>query len=250
MKVGFIGAGRISRSVADALIAQGHEIAFVVARDTAKAAETFPNVPCIKSVKEFSESEVDLVVEAASAEAIHQHGPQVLERYDFAILSTTAMSIPAIESALNESAQRHGTQLHLLTGGIVGLDGLMAVRASLDSVEIETVKTPAAWGIEPHEGQKVIFDGSTRLACETYPRNVNVHASVAHASLGFDACRSRLISDPQTPVLTQNVRVKGADFGWTIQLHSQSIGGVSGSLTPRSVIGNVFRLLAARVVRA
>ncbi|WP_049800730.1 aspartate dehydrogenase domain-containing protein [Cupriavidus necator] len=245
MKVGFIGAGRIARSVADALIVAGHDVAFVLSRNSQKAKERFPETSCISSMDELDASDIRLVIEAASAEAIREHGPKVLERFDFAILSTTALSTPAIETSLTEAAQEHRTRLHLLTGGIVGLDGLSAVRSSLEAVEIETVKTPAAWGIEPHEGRKVLFDGSTREACEAFPRNVNVHASVAHASLGFDQCRSRLISDPSTPALTQNLRVAGPDFGWTIQLHSQSIGGVTGSLTPRSVVGNTLRLLDA-----
>ncbi|SOY93334.1 putative Dinucleotide-utilizing enzyme [Cupriavidus taiwanensis] len=245
MKVGFIGAGRIARSVADALLATGHDVAFVLSRNPQKAKERFPQTKCISSIDELDTSDIKLVIEAASADAIQQHGQKVLERFDFAILSTTAISNPEIEKSLTETAQKHRTRLHLLTGGIVGLDGLQAVRSSLDHVEIETVKTPAAWGIEPHDGRKVLFDGSTREACAAFPRNVNVHASVAHASLGFDRCRSRLISDPSTPALTQNVRVAGPDFGWTIQLHSQSIGGVTGSLTPRSVVGNALRLLDA-----
>ena len=39
--------------------------------------------------------------------------------------------------------------------------------------------------------------------------------------------------------------VVSEDFGWTIDLYSRHIGGVSGSLTPRSVLGSVLRILSS-----
>ncbi|SIT49427.1 Dinucleotide-utilizing enzyme [Paraburkholderia piptadeniae] len=242
MNVGIIGAGRLGQSLARSLIAAGHRVAFILSRDGSRAI-ALPAVCHLTCLEEADIKGVDLVVEAASPEAVRQHGATILQFCDLAVLSTTALADAPTERALAESAGQHRTRLTLLSGGIVGLDGLHAVGLELLHVEIVTTKTPSAWGIPNHEGPIVIFDGSTREACERFPRNVNVHASVAHASIGFDRCKSVLMSDPDASALTQCVTVKGEDFGWTISLHSQSIGGVTGSLTPRSLLGNVHRLL-------
>ncbi|WP_322060270.1 aspartate dehydrogenase domain-containing protein [Paraburkholderia sp. J63] len=245
MKIGLIGAGKIAFSLATELIRNGHEVVFAYSRG--KTSQPFDTlaVPSVQHLNADDIRSVNLMVEAASAQALHEHGLAVLAQTDLAILSTTALADLEFERAVRERGAAAGTKVHVLAGGMVGLDGAASVSGYIKSLVITTTKTPAAWGIDAHAGTQTLFEGSTREACVKYPRNVNVHAGLAYSSIGFDRCRSILVSDPHAHVLSQKVEVVSEDFGWTIDLYSRHIGGVSGSLTPRSVLGSVLRILSS-----
>lgn len=244
MRIGFLGAGRIANRVAVALASDGHEIAFALSRSGSNLT-ALPDVPSVETVD--AAPLVDLVIEAASPQALSAHARAIVARCDLAVISTTGLVDDSLRDDLGALQARHGTRMTLTPGGIVGLDTLSHVRDLITSVEIRTIKPPAMWGLEPHDLKNTIFEGTTREACVAYPRNVNVHANVALASIGFDRCRSLLISDPAAKAATQHIAVEGPDFGWTIDLHSAPIGGVTGSLTPASMLGAVRKLLSDMV---
>ncbi|MBB3237074.1 aspartate dehydrogenase domain-containing protein [Phyllobacterium endophyticum] len=243
MRVGFIGAGRVVSRIAKAISNDGHDIAFVLSRKPVEGATIFGARHIVTLSDTGFLNETDLVIEAASPNAVKEFAPDILEKCDFAILSTTAFGDAEFAGKVEAIQQRTGNRLTLLSGGIVGLDGLASVGKQLVSVEIETVKSPVMWGLENHSDIRVLYEGPTREASKLYEKNVNVHASIAYLSIGFDRCKSRLISDPDAKAAYQKVRVVGEDFGWTIELHSTPIGGVTASLTPRAVLGSVRNLL-------
>ena len=76
---------------------------------------------------------------------------------------------------------------------MAGMDALLENRDVWESVEVVMKKPPANVdcanvGIDPDSIKKetVLYDGPTRGICPKFPRNVNTHASIAYAGIGFD----------------------------------------------------------------
>ncbi len=91
--------------------------------------------------------------------------------------------------------EKYGRRIYLPHGAILGLDGIFDGRYLWKEVTIETTKSPKSLGREDSV-RTIVYEGPTREACKLYPRNVNVHAAVAIAGLGFEKTVSKIISDP------------------------------------------------------
>jgi len=108
-------------------------------------------------------------------------------------------------------------------------------------VKITTVKPPASFGRADRE-KTILYEGPTRAACMMMPRNVNVHAVVALAGLGFDQTYSKIISDPDATMNSHLIEVNGLDYSMRINVSSFPLQGVTGSYTPESAFSSVKRV--------
>ena len=145
----------------------------------------------------------EVVVECAGHEAMRQYAPEILARgVDLVCSSVGVLADEGFSSQLARAAAP-GTKLFIPAGAVAGLDGLLAARtAGLRQVTYTSVKPPQAWKGTPGETKigkerTVFFEGSARQAAAEYPKNANVGAAVALASLGLERTRVRLVSDPQ-----------------------------------------------------
>ncbi len=122
----------------------------------------------------------------------------IVERSDLLLFSVTALVDDTFRAALDPTEFKHGRNVLLPHGAIIGIDGRVDAGPTLKSVRVTTTKSPASLGLPP-ESYKVVYEGPVREACVEFPRNVNVHAAIALADLEFDQTLSRIVADPAVP---------------------------------------------------
>ncbi|MBV8621189.1 MAG: aspartate dehydrogenase [Curvibacter sp.] len=218
-----VGYGAIGRSIhqrltehpqirVDHIVVPGAHVDAVQA-EVGAAVRVGPQVP----------PEAALVLECAGHAALLDHVVPALRRgVECAVLSIGALSEPGLAEQLQMAAEAGGTQAHLLSGAIGGIDAIAAARlAGLSEVLYIGRKPPAGWRGTPAEevcdlaalqAPVVILEASAREAARRYPKNANVAATVSLAGLGLDATRVRLIADPTVSENIHHVLVRGA-FG-------------------------------------
>jgi aspartate dehydrogenase len=98
----------------------------------------------------------------------------------------------------------------------------------------------AAAGVDPDSitEETVLYDGPTRGICPMFPRNVNTHAAIAYAGIGFDRTRSRLIVDPSWSDATVAIHAKAPGVDLKVE-RVEEITGVTGASTPASIYNTV-----------
>lgn len=241
--VGFLGFGKIGKALFEHLRVQdAHSAAFVHTR----TVENPSNLGC-PVVNEPDESicNADIIVECATADVLKQYFEYYIQRGDLLLFSLTAFSDNGFAEKAFALSKRYDKRLYFAHGAIMGLDGIYDARDILDSVTIETIKHPKSLGRDDTE-RTLIFEGITRDICELYPRNVNVHAAVALAGIGFDKTVSKVISDPDVETNSHIIWLDGDGFRSRLDVSSFSTGGVTGKFTPISACGSLDRILGGK----
>lgn len=240
-RVGILGCGAIGVVLAQAVLANpALELAFVFSRTEGRLKEV-PDHLRVTSQQEIISRAADLVVEAAHADLVKALAMKLVEKSDVMLFSVTALADDGIREGLRKAAMRSGRRVFLPHGAIVGIDGLVDAGATLESVTITTTKSPASLGLAPQD-YKVVYEGATRGACERFPRNVNVHAMIALAGLGFDRTVSRIVADPKVNTNSHLVEVGGTGYRFKIEVSSEAGGKVTGAYTPQSAVSALERV--------
>jgi aspartate dehydrogenase len=227
-------AGRDGRS-RGRLLAESHAVPFIIGPEALRAAA--PQV----------------VVEAASHEAVREYGVPLLESgIAFIVLSGGALCDDELRSRLEQAAMRSKAMLYVPSGGIVGLDALKAACvAGVDEVEIAVTKPPRAWkGIPYVERLGVdldrltrpvtLFEGTAREGVPHFPANVNIAAVLSMAGIGYDRTRLKVVADPALTLNTHYITVRGRSG--TISLRFES---VPFPANPKSAMLAAYSALAA-----
>jgi len=252
-KIGILGYGRIGSSLVErATESDDVTVGYVYTRPGSEPADA--DVPVVTDRSELAGRDVDLAVEAATHEAVADLGPTLLETTDIAVLSLTALADADLTAELDGVCESNDTRLYVPHGAVLGLDGLQDAREMLDEVSIETRKNPDhldyaftdEWDAGDVDEETVLHDGAARGVCDLFPRNVNVHAAVALAGIGFDETRSRLVADPDATTATHTIAATGGD-GTTLEVRRSSpVKGVTSAYTLPSIWGTVRRILSDR----
>lgn len=242
-KVGLIGFGTIGKYIYDNLKKDGVEFVFIYKKTKIEEGNCAGLVVTSeKEVEEKCKQGVDLVIEAATSQAVTALAPVVLKYADMAVFSSTAFADENFLKSIQELCQKNGHRLYIPHGAVLGYDGIVDGQKVLQEVTITTTKSPKSLG-RTDTTKTVVFEGATREACKLYPRNVNVHAGAALAGLGFDRTTSRIVSDPQAPGNMHTIEIKADGCQFKIEVLSVSTGGVTGAYTPVSAYSSVKRIL-------
>lgn len=246
-KLIIFGAGKIGRTIIADITK--HKLALIkFVYDPFATDEQINGVPVKKTLSEDDFNGVDLIVEAATPEVVKEQAEVVLKYCDMMTFSLTAFANDNFRKKVETLCEECGTSLYMPHGAILGLDGIADGRDAFTEIRIETIKNPKALGRSDKE-RTVLYEGSTREATKLFPRNVNVHAAVALAGIGFDKTVSKITSDPEVNTNTHIITLKGPGVDFRINVSSFSEGGVSGKYVPLSACGSLERVLKGQGIR-
>ncbi len=240
-KIGFLGCGKIGQM----LLAHVKEERYAEVSFIEDPAVTIEGERIIRGEDPQETLEAyasaDLIVECATASVLKNRLELILPNADLLMFSVTAFSDDEFAAKAEALAKKYHRTIYLPHGAILGLDGIFDGRCLWNEVSIVTTKNPKSLGREDTE-RTVVYEGSTRDACKAYPRNVNVHASIALAGIGLDRTHSVIISDPSVSTNAHKITLKGDGIDITLDVSSYAAGAVSGLYTPHSACGSLDRI--------
>jgi aspartate dehydrogenase len=154
---------------------------------------------------------VDLVIEAASQEAVIKIVPQILEKgKDVIIMSIGALIDSELRNHLKNIAEKNKSRIYAPSGAIVGLDGIKAASiGEISEVSLVTRKSPESLGISV-DNETILYEGKAKDAVRKFPANINVAAALSIA-YGKEI-NVKIIADPKVTRNCHEVCVVG-DFG-------------------------------------
>lgn len=221
LTIGLLGYGainsKVAEMIADGTVGPAELTSILVQRERSKEKikrllpkECHSAVIVTTSAEDFFSSNANwsLCVEAAGQPAVREHAKRCLAMgRNFMMTSIGSLTDDALYGDLRATAEANGSRLILCTGSLPAVDWLGA--ATLDGcteIKVTQTKPPKAWlGTKAHEENPdllnitepfTIFEGSARNAASAFPKNANVAAMLALATVGLDKTQASLIADP------------------------------------------------------
>lgn len=232
-KVALIGCGTIGREIAIAIDSGKVNNATIVTLvdSVERLAQTLrsnlqnSNPSTFTDFSKFRDSssfkDIDIVVEAASQDAVNSFGKKIVEAgKSLMIMSVGALGDPFFLSEMLDIAYQNSSHIYVPTGAIAGIDAIRSVKHLLDSVVITTTKNPIALAGAPffnltkinvHEitEKTVIYDGIAADAVKKFPANINVAAILSLAGIGIERTKVKIIADPYTDINQHEITATG-----------------------------------------
>jgi len=259
MRVGIIGGGTIARLILEHIRSgalENAQVAAIAGRSEfsrAKRVAAEYGATFVIGVERLLAQRPDVVVEAASHEAVREYSEPLLMRgVAVILLSAGALCDDSLRERLEHAAKAGGALLYVPSGGIGGLDALKAACvAGVDEVTIAVTKPPAAWmGIEYVDrlgmdlsGLRepcVLFEGSAREGVPYFPANVNIAAVLSMGGIGFDRTRLKVVADPALRHNTHFIEIKGRAGNVSVKLEN-----VPAPDNPKTALLACYSALAA-----
>jgi aspartate dehydrogenase len=252
-KIGLLGCGAIGTEIALAIDSGKIQATLTHVFDFSKDASEklvarLKNKPAItENVGLLAASPVDLIVEAASQDAVRDNALAILQnKKDLMIMSVGAL--------LDEPILDIKKSVYLPSGAIVGLDGIRAVKDELESVTLSTTKSPRSLkgakffetsdiDLDKIKKTTVIFDGIAQDAVRLFPANINVAALLSLAGLGSKKTKVRIIADPNTDKNTHEISAEGKFGKFSIKV--ENVPSATNPKTSRLAILSAIECLKA-----
>lgn len=229
--IGLIGCGAIGTVLAQAIDkGQAGECYLIMVFDktvekSSALVQKLKSKPKVaRNFKELLECDgVELVIEAASQEAVKAYAVKVLETgKDLMILSAGALVDSELANEISRAAKENGRKVYVPSGAIAGLDGVKASAiGKIEKIVLTTRKPSEALKDNTYfkkefggkvEKPTIIYEGPATEACRLFPANVNVAATLGLAGVGAEETTVRVIADPTADRNVHEVEVRG-EFG-------------------------------------
>ena len=169
----------------------------------------------------LSSQPIDIVVEAASQDAVKDVGLSVLQnKKDLMIMSVGALLDESIFDILSDACKDFKKTIYLPSGAIAGLDGIKSIKGELESLSITTTKHPHSLsGAKFFESSKinldeittstVVYEGTAKEAVTLFPANINVAALLSLTGIGSEKTGVTIVADPNTDKNTHHIEATG-----------------------------------------
>jgi aspartate dehydrogenase len=214
MRVGIVGCGAIANIITNFALEEklGVDLKFFYDRDIERAENLASQVrgTAVFDVKDMLDR-VDLILEAASPQAVKEIVPQILENgKNVVIMSVGALMDLTLKRRLESIASENNAKIYVPSGAIVGLDGIKAASiGKIRRAQLVTRKPPRSLGITTDDEQ-VLYEGTASDAVMKFPMNINVAGALSIAC-EMDV-EVKIIADPSVDRNVHEVHVVG-DFG-------------------------------------
>ena len=235
LKIVLIGYGAISQTLFEVFAANKAPIDIVgvlvrSGRVKATKEKLGAKVAVVDTLKALLKLKPDVVVEAASQQAVRDWGEKILKKgIDIMVIATGAYGDPRLWKKHIKTAEKSGARLRLPSGAISGIDGLLAMRlGKLEHVKYVSIKPPHAWTGTPAETEfdlpsikepTVIFRGKPADAGRLYPKNANLAVTVALCGAGLERTEIELVADPTLPPGTNASRLEVVADSGELNMH-------------------------------
>jgi aspartate dehydrogenase len=214
LTVGIIGCGAIASVITNFALEGklGVDLKFFYDQDMERAENLSSKVDgiTVTNVNDMLDH-VDLVIEAASQQAVGKIIPPILQRgKDVIIMSVGALIDLDLKNRLDRIALANKSRIYTPSGAIVGLDGIKAASVgNITEVNLITRKSPESLGISTNK-ETVLYEGKASAAVRKFPMNMNVAATLSIAC--NMETNVKIIADPEVQHNCHEVHVVG-DFG-------------------------------------
>ncbi len=226
-KVGLLGCGSIGTQIALAIDSGKINAILTHVYDASKDAsialvEKLNAKPkIVENPHLLSSNAVDIIVEAASQDAVKDIGLSVLQnKKDLMIMSVGALLDESVYEILSDACKDFKKTIYLPSGAIAGLDGIKSVKNELESISITTTKNPKSLkgakffetseiNLDSISSRTVIFQGTAQEAVSLFPANINVAALLSLSGIGSYKTKVIIIADPSTNKNTHHIEASG-----------------------------------------
>lgn len=216
MRLGLLGAGSIGsfllKNIFNGTLANFKVASVVDKNQNAPGIKLAKqnNIFCSKDVGSFREQDLDIIVEAASQEAVKEYGLFLID-YTKTILfmSVGALLDDRFYAKLFKKVQEQGKTIYIPSGAIGGLDVIKAAKLkdNLEKIELITRKPPKSLEGAPYlvergitlkalKRAELLFEGPADLAVRYFPQNVNIAATLSLVGLGAKKTLVKVVADP------------------------------------------------------
>ncbi|HSB57340.1 MAG TPA: aspartate dehydrogenase [Nitrosopumilaceae archaeon] len=237
-KIGLLGCGAIGTEIAlaidsgkiDARLTHVFDFSKEASKKLVEKLKTRPEIT--ENVGLLAAAPLDLIVEAASQDAIRDNALTILQnKKDLMIMSVGALLDESIFDIILEASQDFKRSVYLPSGAILGLDGIRAVKNQLESVTLVTTKNPKALkGAKFFETSEInldkitkpttIYDGAAQEVVKLFPANINVAALLSLAGIGSEKTKVRIVADPTIDKNTHEILAQGKFGKFSIKVEN------------------------------
>jgi len=234
MKITLIGCGSIGKTLARHLETEDViESVCILDRKQEKVEMLIEDCPKVKYANNIDDAfeKSDLIVEAASQQAVVEFIPKALELgKDVVVMSVGAFVDDDFKEKCRILAKQNGCKVYIPSGAVAGIEGIgAAATEEVEEIILMTYKPPDAFkgdkylkkkGIDVTalKRPKIIFSGHAADAVKKFPKNINVAATLSLAGLGIEHTTVKIVVDPKATLNQHRIIAKGK-FGeiecWT-----------------------------------
>ena len=258
-RVAIAGLGAIGTSVAKAIDAgiDGVTLSAVSAQSIDKHREwlsQLKSVPAMLPIEQLADV-ADIIIECAPSKLVRSIVAPVVSRGKTAIVLSAGALLE--NDDLIELARRHGGQIVIPTGALIGLDAVTAAAVgTIHSARMVSRKPPRGFSGAPHvvenridleaiTAPQKIFEGNARAAAKGFPANINVSVALSLAGIGPDRTMVEIWADPTVTRNVHRIEVDSDSARFSMMIENiPSENPKTGRITALSVIACLRKLHA------